>query len=387
MTLDCDVIVVGGGVIGLSSAYQLCKRGHKVILLEQAPATNNITGGSHGDSRIIRHIHSDPAHLPMAIASYKQWRTLEHEVGSKLFENHGLLWLSDKEGAERRAKLLQQHNAPHQVLDSKELKERYSHFDYNDNWWSVLDHTAGTIYARKCVEALTNYITSHGVTIKYNQKVTKWTSQTNQVTVSTTTDTFTAKSLVFATGAWLSTVVPNLAVKVTPGLVGVFFWDIEKEGQGLYNPQNKAPNLIISDFEEEKELFMIPEADYKNKVKFGLHLAEEFDILKKERPVHLLEKCKKAAAEHIKKHFKHIKTTPSIETTCLYANTDDRSYLIDYHPQHRNVVLAGGFSGSGFKFGPVVGEIVSDLVENKRTRFNITSFNVNRVIDYSKAKL
>ncbi|CAD5214454.1 unnamed protein product [Bursaphelenchus okinawaensis] len=377
MTFDCDVIVVGGGVIGLSSAYRLCKRGHKVILLEQASETHNLAGGSHGESRIIRVIHNDPVHLPMAIESYKQWRTLEHEVGSKLFENHGLLWLSDKEGAERRAKLLQQHNAPHQVLDSKELKERYSHFDYNDNWWSVLDHTAGTIYARKCVEALTNYITSHGVTIKYNQKVTKWTSQNHQVTVSTTTNTFTANSLVFATGAWLSTVVPNLAVKVTPGLVGVFFWDIEKEGQGLYNPQNKAPNLIISDFEEKKGFFMIPEGDYKDKVKFIHNIADDFDILK-DRPVHLLEERKKAAAEHIKKHFKHIKTTPSIETTCLYANTDDRSYLIDYYPQHRNVVLAGGFCGSGFKFGPVVGEIVSDLVDNRKSKFDITSFSLDR---------
>ncbi|CAD5220417.1 unnamed protein product [Bursaphelenchus xylophilus] len=386
MAFDGDVIVVGGGVIGLSTAYQLCKRGYKVVLLEQAPSPNNLHGGSHGDSRIIRLIHSDPVYLPMAIESYKYWRQLEHEVGSKLFENHGVLWLGDKESSVQRANVLRQFNAPHELLDPVSLKSRYPHINYNMDWWSVLDHMAGTIHARKSNEALTKYLTSHGVIIKYGHKVINWSSTINSVTVTTTSGRFSAKNIVFAAGAWLDALVPGLSVKVTPGAVGVFFWDVEKEGEGFYNPENKAPNIIISNFETKQELFMIPNADYKNKVKFGLHLAEPFDITK-EKPTALINKCREVAATHIKKHYKYLKTEPTIETTCLYANTDDHSFIIDRHPKHSNVILAGGFSGTGFKFGPVVGEIVCDLIEKKKTKHDISAFHADRFIDISKAKL
>lgn len=67
--------------------------------------------------------------------------------------------------------------------------------------------------------------------------------------------------------------------------------------------------------------------------------------------------------------------------------TDDHSFVIDHHPQHKNVILASGFSGTGFKFGPCIGDIVADMIDGKKSRFDLSPFSVNRIIDTSKAKL
>lgn len=75
-------------------------------------------------------------------------------MGAKLFENHGLLWLGDERGSRARAELLKQFDAPHELLGPEQLAARYQHLRYGEGWWAVLDHTAGTIYARRSTEAL-----------------------------------------------------------------------------------------------------------------------------------------------------------------------------------------------------------------------------------------
>lgn len=242
-----------------------------------------------------------------------------------------------------------------------------------------------------------------GVRVRYNCRVTGWTSTETGVRVQTSKgDGLSAEQLVLAAGGWLEQLAPGLRVRVRPSLVGVFFWDVARQAQGLYQPANRAPNLIISDWRRDEELFLIPEADFAGKVKFGVHLGEEFDILqgKQGRP-DFVDRCRELSRRHIAEHLPHLEQRPSVETTCLYAvsgpggrvgtvehqNTDDHSFLLDRHPQHRRVVLASGFSGTGFKFGPVVGDLVADLVEQRAPRFDIRDFAVDRLIDLEKAKL
>ncbi|KAI6184825.1 Peroxisomal sarcosine oxidase [Aphelenchoides bicaudatus] len=375
-------------VMGLSTAYRLSKRGKKVCVLEQSNSPSNLLGASHGESRIIRLIHTDDVYVPMAIESYRLWRGLEHETGTKLYENHGMLWLGDKEGSLERAGILARYNAPHELLNNQQINERYKHLNYDSKWYGVLDHTGGTIFARKCLEALKKASESQGVTFHYGQRMSSWESTGSKVKVVTSAQTFYAKTLVLAVGGWLENTVKNLPVKVQPVAVPVYFWDIaDKSGGQCFDLDKRSPNLIISDVWNDQEVFMIPNADYKGKVKFGVHTGEPF-VIDSERPTNLIAVNRKVAQKHIQEHIKFLDTrAPSIEVGCLYANTPDKTFLIDKHPEHKNVILVTGFSGTGFKFGVGVGEIVSDLIDNQPPKINLASFSALRKISQPKPKL
>ncbi|KAI6171978.1 Peroxisomal sarcosine oxidase [Aphelenchoides besseyi] len=388
MTADYDVIVVGAGVMGLSCAYELAKRGRKVCVLEQAMGAVNLNGASHGESRIIRLTHSDETYLPLAIESYRSWRLLEHETGSKLYENHGLLWLGDEKGTRERAQILERYKAPHEILNNKQIKQRYKHLDYDSKWWAVLDHTAGTIYSRKCMEALKTASENRGVQFNYGVKVTGWKASDNHVVVKTENRDFNSRSVVFAVGGWLDKLHRGrLPIRVHPVAVPVFFWNIQPTAVGLFDVERKSPNLIISDVWRDEELFLIPNADYEGKVKFAVHLGEDFDT-DGPRPTKLVEINRNISRRHIQEHIRGIDSRmPGIETGCLYANTVDRSFIVDGHPDHPNVVVASGFSGTGFKFAPVIGDIVADLLDGRKPRYDIRNFSVDRQIDLSRSKL
>jgi len=363
------------------------KEAKKVCVLEQSTSPSNLNGASHGETRIIRLIHSDKIYVPMAIESYRFWRGLEHEVGSKLYENHGLLWLGDEQGSKERAEILRKHNASHELLNSKEINNRYKHLNYDSKWFAVLDHTGGTIYARKSMEALKKANEKMGVDFYYGHKMTKWESNGSSVTVNTPNHSFRGKNLVLAVGGWIEKLATGLKVRVQPVAVPVYFWDIEKEASGLYDIEKRSPNLIISDVWKNEEVFMIPNGDFEGKVKFGVHKGENFEI-DTVRPTNLIATNREISRQHIKEHVKYLDSRkPSIETGCLYADTEDKSFLIDKHPKYKNVILATGFSGTGFKFGPSIGELVSDLVDNKLPKYDISGFSVQREIDLLKSKL
>ncbi|KAI6230238.1 Peroxisomal sarcosine oxidase [Aphelenchoides fujianensis] len=399
---EFDVIVVGAGVMGLGCAYQLAKRGKRVCVIEQSSGGVNLNGASHGESRIIRLAHSDAAYVPLAIESYKLWRALEHEAGLQLYDNHGLLWLGDQKGTRERAGILARFNAPHEVLDNRQIKERYDHLDYDERWFGLLDYTAGTIYARRCMEALRAVNEKLGVHFRWGIKVTDWRAFDDRVVVSAGFYAFNARSVVFAVGGWLEKFAKGrLSVRVQPVAVPVFYWNIKPQASGCFETKRKSPNLIISDVWRNEELFMIPNADFEGKVKviggeeglielfvqFGVHMGEDFEI-DGLRPTQLVAINRDITSRHLRQHLPTVDhRVPSVETGCLYANTLDRSFIIDRHPDHPNVVLASGFSGTGFKFAPAVGAIVADLLDGRRPRFDVRNFAVTREIDLARAKL
>ncbi|KAI6238591.1 Peroxisomal sarcosine oxidase [Aphelenchoides fujianensis] len=355
--------------MGLGCAYQLAKRGKRVCVIEQSSGGVNLNGASHGESRIIRLAHSDAAYVPLAIESYKLWRALEHEAGLQLY---------DRELAER-ANILARFNAPHEVLDNRQIKERYDHLDYDERWFGLLDHTAGTIYARRCMEALRAVNEKLGVHFRWGIKVNDWRAFDDRVVVSAGFYAFNARSVVFAVGGWLEKFAKGrLSVRVQPVAVPVFYWNIKPQATGCFETKRKSPNLIISDVWRNEELFMIPNADFEGKVKFGVHMGEDFEI-DGLRPTQLVAINRDITSRHLRQHL------PTVDHRV--PKHLDRSFIIDRHPDHPNVVLASGFSGTGFKFAPAVGAIVADLLDGRRPRFDVRNFAVTREIDLARAKL
>uniref|UniRef100_A0A0N4ZWG5 Sarcosine oxidasee (formaldehyde-forming) n=1 Tax=Parastrongyloides trichosuri TaxID=131310 RepID=A0A0N4ZWG5_PARTI len=381
-----DVIVIGAGLMGLSSAYQAAKKGKKMLLLEQFSLFHN-NGSSHGASRIVRLCQADETYLHMAKRSFELWDEMMEDDGHReeLYTSSGFLWLGDKNGTKEKVKLLEKINAEYEIMEGKEINERYPHLNYNEGgWYGVLDKKGGVIYADKCLKAFERLIRKFNGEIRDNAKVVEIIPGNIIKVKIENGEIYESKSIIITVGAWLNKLLPEIQVKSSPLLVSLNFWKVKKEYENnfevYFSPKNKSPTLIVT--KGNDELFMIPGVDIKNTIKIGIHGGEVFDIdlPREERkiPSWMAEK----ASEHIAKHIPFIEhDIPEDIISCVYQITKDDNFILDKHPNYSNIVIGSGFCGSGFKFGSVVGEILNQLIDGEEIKCcNMKKFSATRTI-------
>lgn len=161
--------------------------------------------------------------------------------------------------------------------------------------------------------------------------MTRWKSDNNHVTVTTSNQAYHGKHLVLCVGGWISKAVPELTIKIQPVAVPVYFWDVKPGHEGLFEIEKKSPNLIMTDVWKDEEIFMIPNVDFKGKVKFGIHKVptafqvnfvvqgEPFEI-DTVRPTNHVASNREIARNHIRDNLKFVDARmPTIEYGCLYA--------------------------------------------------------------------
>uniref|UniRef100_A0A914Y2F8 Sarcosine oxidasee (formaldehyde-forming) n=1 Tax=Panagrolaimus superbus TaxID=310955 RepID=A0A914Y2F8_9BILA len=143
--------------------------------------------------------------------------------------------------------------------------------------------------------------------------------------------------------------------------------------------------MIMSDNCEE--MYMIPEVDYSGEIKIGVHCGIPINPDDKNRvipPQWTID----IPSEHLKKHFKDVEwEKPMRRISCLYTLTNDHNYIIDYHPKNSNIIIGGGFSGSGFKFGAVVGLILAKMTMEEESGLDLSIFKLDREIKNDKSRL
>uniref|UniRef100_A0A0K0FZ30 Sarcosine oxidasee (formaldehyde-forming) n=1 Tax=Strongyloides venezuelensis TaxID=75913 RepID=A0A0K0FZ30_STRVS len=380
-----DVIVIGAGIMGSCSAYQAAKNGKKALLVEQFSLFHN-NGSSHGASRIIRLCHSDEIYMNMAKRSYELWDEIMEldEYKEKIYTSCGLLWIGDKDDTDKRVKLLESINAEYERISGIDIKTKYKHLNYDDDWYGVLDKKGGVIYAEKCLRTVIRLFKKFNGEIKEHCKVVQIIPGSVTKLITEKGETLKCKNLIITVGAWMNNLLPEINFKVTPTLVSVNFWKIKKEYEELFEkyflPENNSPTIIVTKGEEE--VFMIPGADFDNMVKFGAHRGETFDINSPYSDRKISNLVVEEASKHIEKHIPFIDSTkPEKIVSCIYQMTNDINFILDKHPKYSNIIIGSGFSGTGFKFGAVIGEILNQLIDNKEiTCCDINNFSSKRVI-------
>uniref|UniRef100_A0AC35TIJ5 Sarcosine oxidasee (formaldehyde-forming) n=1 Tax=Rhabditophanes sp. KR3021 TaxID=114890 RepID=A0AC35TIJ5_9BILA len=378
-----DCIVLGAGVMGSCAAYNAAKNRKKTLLLEQF-SLDHKNGSSHGASRIIRNCHNESNYVKMAHRAFQLWDEMGHLGGETLYTSCGLLWLGDEEGTIKRSNLLKENNnVQHQILAGKQIRQKFPHLNYDEgNWHAVLDNQGGVIYAEKCLQTSQKLFKQFGGDIKENCKVVDVIPGSIIKVITEDGHTYETKQLIVAMGGWLNKLFPEIKIAPTPNLVSVNFWKLKKEFEDkepLYNPDNLSPCLIIK--KDDIDFFMLPGADFKGQVKFGIHMGESIDIDNKDRNVadwmHL------NPAKHMNEHMSDIDTTkPEKIVMCVYQVTDDSNFILDTHPKYgKNIAFGSGFNGTGFKFGALIGEILNQIVDGKPINCcDMTFFSSTRVI-------
>ena len=370
--MNYDVAVVGAGVFGAWTAYQLRLQGATVVLLD-AYGPGNSRASSGGESRVIRLGYGpDEIYSRSSQRSMHMWRQLfdKHEHWSNLFQRTGVLWLAREQDqyCEAILKILQQLNARYERLDRDELSRRFPQFEPGPIAWGIVEPDAGVLMARRAVQAVVAQARTDGVDY-LEQAIAPPRPGTNKIQTISGTEIM-AERFVFACGPWLPKLFPDLLgdlIHVTRQ--EIFFLGVP--------PGNESFNLgslpVWIDFNDL--VYGIPNLDGRGfKLAIDAH-GPEFDPDSGERVVSAAGL--KAMREFLARRLPLLADAPVTETrVCQYENTSNGDFLIDKHPQFENIWLVGGGSGHGFKHGPAVGEYVVEVMFGKRDaepRFSLAS--------------
>jgi len=374
-----DVIVAGVGGMGSAAAFHLARRGLRVLGLERFTIPNEM-GSSHGASRIIRLAYFEhPSYVPLLRRSYELWRELEGEWGEQLLHITGCLHLGAPGTAviDGCLRASAEHGLEHEVLDAAEVALRFPAYRLPVDTVGFLDAAGGFLEPESCISAHAAGARAAGADLRPGEAVTGWEAVPGGVRVRTPEGSYEAARLVLTAGSWNGKLAAALAPVLQP------------ERQVLAWLEVARPEL----FEEAVfPVFVmeVPEGMYYGFPLFaggppGLKLGRLHHRLEPADP-DLLDRQGAGPVDadvlrsFAARYLPEAAGRALAMTVCLFTNTPDEHFLIDLHPDLPQVVVGAGFSGHGFKFCSVVGEILADLAIEGGTRHDIDLFRVGRFI-------
>jgi sarcosine oxidase len=370
-----DVIVVGLGGMGSSAAYQLAARGARVLGIDRHPPAHAL-GSSHGGSRITRQAYfEDPAYVPLLLRAAELWRQAEAESGRSLLHLTGGLMIGrpDSRVISGSLRSAEQWGLAYEMLDADQIRAAFPVLRPADDEVALHEANAGYVVPEATVSTHLELAARAGAELRHGEVVQSWTAGESGVEVVTDRERYSADQLVICPGAWAPQLLADLGVDL----------DVERQVQYWFDPVGGVEPfrdlpVYIWQLTADNEFYGFPAmGGAADGVKAAvLHGGASCSPETIDRAV------SDAEVAQIRSHL-----TPRIPAfggpliravTCMYTNTLDHHFVIGRHPRHPRVAVASGFSGHGFKFVPVVGEILADLALDGKTRHDIALFAPTR---------
>lgn len=369
---EYDAIVVGLGAMGAAAAYQLARRGARVLGIDRFSPPHEM-GSSHGETRITRLAIGEGAHYtPLAMRSHEIWREIERESGAELLTTCGGLFISSAnkvaithvEGFFRNTVAAAEKFAiPHEVLDAGAIRSRYPQFAVADDEFGYFEPSAGFVRPEACVAAQLALAEKHGAEIRRNETVLSLDSG-----VTTDKGTYASDNIVVAAGAWLPALLGygNLfkvhrqvqfwfeapGAQYRPRAFPAFIWELPKGRQGIYGfPSLDGASLKVAT--ERYESTTAPDAVARD---IGADEAASMRDL-------------------IAPYLPGVGPGVVRASTCLYTVTPDNGFVID---RVGRLILASPCSGHGFKHSAAIGEVLAGQICGEAPRFDLAPFRISR---------
>ena len=369
-----DAIVVGVGSMGSAAIYEFARRGRRVLGLDQFDVPNSL-GASVGVTRIIRLAYAEhPNYVPLLRRAYALWRNLEKVANERLlFITGGIdagLEASDTITGSLRS--CREHALPHDVLDASEVNRRFPGYALPKDMVAVYQPDGGFLMSERCVAVHVNQALALGAEVHGRERVLGWDATPERVVVRTDCARYEGGSLVLTPGPWAPRIAADLSTFIAA------------ERQVLLWAQPRRPEHFVP---ERFPIFNMeaPEGRYYGfpvhhvpgfKIGKYHHRHESIDADSIDRDCHPEDEA--VLREGIRRYFPDADGPTLAIKVCMFANTPDGHFLIDHHPEASNVIIAAGFSGHGFKFCGVVGEIVVDLAIDGQTSWDVELFRMRR---------
>lgn len=375
-----DVIVVGLGSMGGAAANALAGRGARVLGLETYQPGHD-QGSAHGGTRIIRQSYfEDSAYVPLLFSAYEGFRKLEEESGRDLMRLCGGIYIGHPEsktfaGSWAAAK---EHGLDHEVLTAPEIRARFPTMNPRDDALGLYEANAGYVRPEQTVIANAEVAAKKGAELHFEEAVVWWAADGDGVAVRTTAGSYRADKLIITPGAWAPELLSGMQLPLSVERM-VFHWftpDFEAVPYEAWSEDNHP--VYVEQTGDNHQIYGFPMTDGpEGGFKLGF-FREGIPTTANTIDRRIYDQENERMQDRARQLFPHLSGDVVQAKTCLYTVTPDEHFVIGLHPEHVQVAVACGFSGHGFKFVPVVGEILADLALQGKTEHPIELFDPQR---------
>ena len=391
-----DVVVIGGGPIGLASAYQCAKRGKSVLLLERFNFFNQ-SGSSNDLVRMFRTMYTQAFMANLAFQSIDIWKELESDAGESLIWMSGLLNFGDpnyQSGPEGNLldpiKNMERLGLPYKILTAEEIMRQYPFQKLPSNFVGVFAPDNGCINVPLLLRSLYRLAQAYGAQLQSHSKVLDF--QVNEDAVSVTydngeTQTVTATKCILAPGAYINDILKSVDITIDLNI-----WEMVYE----YYATDPGPRGTLfpsmwfqfvdstgGDPAKSNLFYGFPTVPWgsPNLARIAVDNAVNVIANPSERKISPAANDLQITADFVAKHCIGVDDRPNYSGTCLQTNVIDNMYVLDFLPPsvgggYKNVVVFT--AGWALKLVPLIGKILSELVIDGATTYDISNFKITR---------
>ncbi|MCL1696675.1 MULTISPECIES: N-methyl-L-tryptophan oxidase [unclassified Lysinibacillus] len=367
-----DVIVIGAGSMGMAAGYHLAKAGKNVLMLDAFNPPHE-EGSHHGETRIIRFAYGEGAsYVPFVKRAGELWRELETLTSEALFLQTGVINVGEEthpfiQNVKTSAKL---YDLALEQYSAAEAMEKWPGLSLPKNFVACFEPTAGVLRVEACISAYKKLALEAGATLHTNEKVQSINAGAI-VRVQTATNIYEAKHLIVTAGAWTTELLQtmDIAIPVTPTRKTFAWFEADEQ---LYR-EDIFPAYC---FEFADSMYYgFPSIDGAG-LKLGRHDGGE--AINPNEPLCPFDEQDSVDLQNFIQRFMPQHGALKYGKTCKYSMTPDENFIIDFLPEHQNIVIAAGFSGHGFKFSSAVGEVLADLTLHGKSKQDLSLFKLSR---------
>lgn len=374
-----DVINLGLGGMGAASVYELATAGLKVLGLEQFPRLHD-KGSSFGKTRMTRKAYMEGHfYVPLLERAYEKWAGLDALERRPLINLCGGLYCARPgdevvEGAIASAKA---YGIPLEILEAGAIRNRFPVFNPDPDMIGVFDPTAGYVNPEAILDLYFRLAEEAGAELHFSEGIVDIRISGAGIEVETANDIYRGKKLVITAGAWLRRISYYIENPLPLEIRRMVLHWFEPDGPaGAYLPGRFVPNLWR--LGDGHLLYGFPWTEEEGGIKYAFH--DRYEVVDNLKD--LDREVKKAEVKIIRKALQRY--APSVphrlmaSKVCLYTMTPDGHFILGTAKGDPRIILAGGFSGHGFKFVPVIGEIVRDFALERKMPFDLKAFSPER---------
>lgn len=386
ITENYDVIVIGGGAIGLATAYHLGQRQAKTLVLEQYTFVNQL-GSSAGVSRQFRIPYPDEYMVQMALDAQPYWDELQKKTNTQLLDKVGTLWFGDPEvhstegNIAEAEKALKALGVPYTTLTSKEIEEQYHFKNLPDNYTGLFQPDGASINFKTTIETLLGLCQKEEtVELREDSPVLEIKQNGDLFELTTPNGIYIAKKLAIIPGPYINSVINLLDFKIE-----ATYWNMSSAYFKMTDPTIQYPTWFVfqnAAGDNGNQFYGFPSVEWDHPE--YIRVAPDFVIKPLDEPNDrtLIPNPQELAytSQWVQTHMTGLSTEPEYTSTCLIAlsTIPNKELLIDfapsYVPNHKNIVVYA--TGWAAKFTPFLGKIMSDLTLDGHTDFDITPFQL-----------
>lgn len=359
MTSRIPFLVVGAGAMGLATTWQLARRGHSVLTLEQF-ARGHERGASHGATRNFNNAYAEPHYLDLLTRARGEWDELSRQAGTELLGLHGLVTHGDDANVADVFRALGERGERAEVLSARAAAGRWPGMRFDGD--VLFSPDAGVVRSAEALRALERSARSHGADIRFEHRVLSLDERADGVVaVIASADErveVVAETVVITAGAWTPAITPDAVT--LPRLT------VTEESPAHFAPRTEASwpsfNHLLPRDRFPGNVYGMPTPG--EGVKVGFHLVGAV-IDPDARTFRPTPERARQLRDYVAEWTPGLDPDSAVPISCTYTSTESEDFVLD---RRGRIVVGAGFSGHGFKFTPAVDAVLAEVAADPAAR-------------------